>query len=175
MNEELKTLAPKALVLSKIATIRRDNLRTLCNIHGTSALSRRLGYRSPSFLSQMVGPKPAREVTEKSAREFEQRLEMPEGTLDREGWDPTMPEHPVAPQSLMPLPVATPVAADPVTANASVVSDVIRVISAVSASEQVNVSPSKFPDVVAMSFADSMEHGGVPRESFIKQLIHLLK
>ena len=162
------------LVLSRVATIRRDNLRTLCDIHGTAGLARKLGYRSPSFLSQMTGPNPTREVTEKSVREFERRLELKLGTLDNEGWDPTLPEQPVAAPAPVVEPPAAPVPPAP-SNNTSTVADVIRVIGQVSVAENVDVPPAKFADMVALGFADSMDHGGSPRESFIKDLVHLLK
>lgn len=164
MTTPSKPAAKPKLVLSKIATIRRDNLRTLCDIHGAAALARRLGYRTASFMSQMAGPNPSREVTEKSAREIEQVLELKPGTMDIEGWDPTLaPQQPVA---------ETPV--DP-TSNTAVITDVLRLIGKVSEDEHVTVPPLKLPDMVAMTFADAMDRGGVPRESFVKQLVHLLK
>lgn len=167
------TAAP--LVLSKIATVRRDNLRTLCEVNGSAAaLSKKLGYRSASFMSQMIGPNPTREVTEKSAREFEARLALPAGSMDIEGWDGRSPAAQQVPPAGSTSP-ATPPPADGAAPNYGVVADVIRVIGAVSASEGVSVPPVKFPDLVALGFADSMEHGGVPRENYIKQLVQLLK
>lgn len=62
------------------------------------------------------------------------------------------------------------------TANSTaVVSDLTRLIGAVSAAKKVAEPPLKLPDLVAMAFADSVEHGGVPRESFIKDLVLLLR
>lgn len=165
MTTPSKPAAKTPLVLSKTATIRRDNLRTLCDIHGGgAALARKLGYRTPSFMSQMAGPNPSREVTEKSAREIERTLELPLGTMDIENWDPTLREQP-APAASAPT----------VAGSTAVISDVLRLIGQVSEAEQVPVPPLKLPDMVAMTFADAMERGGVPREAFVKQLVHLLK
>src|SRR5213595_2263992 len=64
--------------------VRRDNLRTLIQQHdGPAALARRLGYRNAAFLVQMGGPNPSRPVTERTARDFEQKLGLPAGWLDR--------------------------------------------------------------------------------------------
>lgn len=167
MTTPSKPDAKAPLVLSKIATIRRDNLRTLCDIHGGgAALARKLGYKTASFMSQMAGPRPTREVTEKSARAIEEALELARGTMDIEGWDPTAGAAPVAPAA--PVGAITP-------SNTAVITDVIRLIGQVSESENVTVPPLKLPDMVAMTFADAMDRDGVPRASFVKQLVHLLK
>jgi hypothetical protein len=50
-----------------------------------------------------------------------------------------------------------------------------RSMGVVPATEKVAVQPLKLSDLVAMVFAYSIEHVGVPRESFIKHLKHLLK
>lgn len=62
--------------------IRRKNLRKLMDEHGATVLAKRLGYRSPTFLSQLAGPNPTRQVTEKTARRFEADLGLPTGYLD---------------------------------------------------------------------------------------------
>lgn len=140
-----------------IADTRRTNLRALIEQHGgVSRLSEKLGYRSPSFLVQQAGPNPTREVTEKSARRFEQVLGLEGGTLDRE----TQP------------------AAQPPTNGVSteVISDVIRLVGALMAREQVPVpAPERFADLLALAVTDTLEHGGVPRESHIRSVVRLLK
>ena len=141
-----------------IADIRRANLRTLIEQHGgVSRLSEKLGYRSPSFLVQQAGPNPSREVTEKSARNFEQKLGLEPGTLDRN---------------------ATPasVNAAPVAIDSGVISDVIRLVGALMAREQVPVpAPERFADLPTLAVTDTLEHGGVPRESHIRSVVRLLK
>lgn len=62
----------------EIGEIRRENLRSyIKNNGGPSAVAAALGYSNASFLVQMAGPSPVREVTEKSAREFEKKLSLP--------------------------------------------------------------------------------------------------
>jgi hypothetical protein len=68
----------------EVFKLRRENLRALIRQHeGATSLAKMLGYSSPSYLSQMVGPRPVRQVTEKVARGIEQRLRMPNGWLDK--------------------------------------------------------------------------------------------
>lgn len=142
----------------KITDIRRTNLRNLIEQHGgVSRLSEKLGYNSPSFLVQQAGPNPTREVTEKSARKFEQKLGLPVGVLDQN------PEQTSAQQA-------------PAAIDTGVISDVIRLVGALMAREQVPVpAPERFADLLALAVTDTLEHGGVPRESHIRSVVRLLK
>jgi len=63
--------------------IRVENLRRLIrDSGGPSALAKRLGYSNASFLVQMAGPSPIRQVTEKTARNIESKLGLEPGALD---------------------------------------------------------------------------------------------
>jgi hypothetical protein len=67
-----------------IPDIRRENLRQLFAKHGgPKALSERLSYRSPTFMTQMAGPNPSRHVSERTARSIERALALDPGSLDR--------------------------------------------------------------------------------------------
>jgi hypothetical protein len=62
---------------------RRCNLRHLISkFGGQTELSKELGYATSTYLTQMVGPSPIRGISEKNAREFEQKLGLPEHSLD---------------------------------------------------------------------------------------------
>lgn len=64
--------------------LRRENLREeVAKWGGPTALAKHLNYANGSFLSQMIGPNPTRDVTEKVARSIEQRLGLQDGYLDR--------------------------------------------------------------------------------------------
>lgn len=141
----------------KIAELRRENLRALIEKHGgVSRLAEKLGYASPSFLVQQAGPNPTREVTEKSVRKFERALGLPEGYLDR----------PPEAQEQAPTGPASP----------EVIGDVIRLVGALMQNESIPVpSAQRFTDVIALAVMDTLEHGGVPREGHIRQVVRLLK
>lgn len=64
---------------------RRENLRTLAREWGgPTSLSRKLGHSNGSYLAQLIGPHPSREISEKVAREVEGTLGLPLGWLDAE-------------------------------------------------------------------------------------------
>lgn len=62
---------------------RRENLRRLFDtVGGPTALAKQLGYSNSSFLVQMAGPNPIRQITETTARRFEKQLDLLPGSLD---------------------------------------------------------------------------------------------
>ncbi len=140
----------------EIFEVRRSNLRTIMKTETetATALSKRLGHKHPSFLSQLAGPNPSREITEKVAREFEAKLGLTPGYLDqKEASSAGSVEH----------------------GPADLVAAVVRLAGAVCASEKVQLSMEKFADLVALVFSDANEHDGLPREAHTKQLVRLLK
>lgn len=144
---------------SQINQLRRENLRRVIDQRGgATKVSQQLGYRSASFLSQLVGPKPTREVTEKSARRFESDLGLEQGSLDRPA---------DAPQAA-PATQGAPF-------NVSMVAETLRMLGAVLAAENANLPPQKFADVAALAVEDAGSHGGQPREGHIKALVRLVK
>ena len=62
---------------------RRDNLRELMRTWGgPTSMAKKLGHSNGSYLAQLAGPHPSREVSEKVAREIEGKLGLPLGWLD---------------------------------------------------------------------------------------------
>lgn len=143
--------------VNDIAEIRRDNLRILKTRHGGMKLAEMLGLAQSSFISQMAGPRPTREVTEKTVRTLEKELGMEPGALDR--------------------PLGSPGEAAPVSAeqNIAMVSETIRAIGNICAAEHVDLPTSKLTDIIALAIVDAMEHGGKLREDHIRQVVRLLK
>lgn len=69
--------------LADVNDYRRLHLRELAKTHGgVLSLSEKLGYNNSSFIVQMIGPRPTRYITEKSARKFEAKLHLRPGSLD---------------------------------------------------------------------------------------------
>lgn len=72
--------------LQTLGVARRNNLRALVGddkrYKNKAELASTLGV-SESHLSQMIGPKPIRRVTETTARKFEYKLGLRTGSLDR--------------------------------------------------------------------------------------------
>lgn len=150
---------PKTAVRpTQLAEVRRENLRRLiAERGGANALAKALGYTNASFISQMCGPKPMREVTEKTARSFEAKLGLASGTLDRASGSTASPVAALSP-SEVPLTV-----------------DVIRLVGKVLEDEGMQLGPMRFADVVALALTDTVEHGGKPRPEMIRSVVKLLK
>lgn len=65
--------------------IRRLNLRRLMSEWGGPAsLARKLGHANGSYLAQLAGPNPSRDLSERTAREIESKLGLPSNWLDSE-------------------------------------------------------------------------------------------
>src|SRR5438105_2529020 len=127
--------------------VRRDNLRTLIHQHdGPAALARRLGYRNAAFLVQMAGPNPSRPVTERTARDFEDKLGLPAGWLDR-----TVPSAPVAGEA-----PSRPI-------DSALVTEVLRLVAESCETMGVTLAHARFADVVALLYTEALEEQRLPR------------
>lgn len=125
---------------------RRNNLRALIQQHeGATPLAKALGYGSPSYLSQMVGPHPTRQVTEKVARTIERRLLLPTGWLDT------------------PLPDYQP------RVDEGQVRETVLLVGQVLRETGTNATPEQFAELVALMH----ERGGTD-ETYLRRLILLI-
>lgn len=83
-----KTRPTAENILKAVGLHRRNNLRAMVGegkAYATQVdLANALGI-TDSYLSQMVGPKPIRRITETTARKFEYRLKLKAGALDVAG------------------------------------------------------------------------------------------
>lgn len=114
--------------------VRRENLRRLINESGgPSALAKRLGYSNASFLVQMAGPKPMRQVTEKTARSFEEKLGLPSGYFESATETPQV--------------------------GATV--EVIRLVGKLLEDEGVALPPVKFAELVAFALTERPSHDSI--------------
>lgn len=141
--------------MSDIFTTRRENLRKLiAGWPGTlDAFAKQVGYANVAFLSQMTGPNPTREVTERTARKIESSLGLPSGMLDTEDETPSITAKPL---------------------DKVLLSEVLHVTA-----EEVEKSGTKLPyvkvaDIATLAFSDAETNGKV-RIDYIRQLIALVK
>ncbi|CAB4124535.1 hypothetical protein UFOVP61_15 [uncultured Caudovirales phage] len=133
-----------------IFEIRRANLRKLSTQWGgPTTLSKRLGYSNGSFIAQLAGPHPSREVSEKVARGIEATLALPTGWLD--GVKPDRP----------------PIDDDTLAQS-------VRAVAVAVEASKTKPSPDQFAELVAMTYEHSVTHGGCD-ESYINRLVRLLK
>lgn len=71
--------------MRSIYELRRENLRELTRTWGgPTSLAKKLGHTNGSYLAQLAGPHPSREISEKVAREMEAKLGLPTGWMDQE-------------------------------------------------------------------------------------------
>lgn len=132
---------------------RRANLRALAEQWGgVGKLAKKLGYANASFVVQMCGPSPMRDVTERTARRVEVTLELPKLWLD---------------STHAPGPATGP----------AVDADVIALLhSAAAIVEEMGVviGPTKFAEVVALAYERFVSTGRVDT-NYIKSILNLLK
>lgn len=70
--------------MQSVYEIRRENLRVLMSQWGgPTSLSKKLGHANGSYLAQLAGPNPSRDMSERTARTIEQTLKLPLGWLDQ--------------------------------------------------------------------------------------------
>lgn len=162
----LKRRAQGRATIATGSETRRANLRRLMDQMGTNQLARSLGYANASFLNQMAGPNPIRGVTEKTARRFEAALGMPQGTLDE-------------PMVLEPAPSVSAngeaFSSPSQGASVDLTADVIRLVGRLFDEEGVDLSVSRFADVVALAVMDAVEHENHARPEHVRSLVRLVK
>jgi hypothetical protein len=131
---------------------RRENLRRLIEQwNGPAALAAKLGYKTASFMVQMAGPNPTREVTEKTARKIEDDLGLPAGWLD--GKPDTRPSPGV---------------------DTNQVAEIIRLVGHTAEEMGVKLPNTKLADVVALVYSDAQTNKTL-RVEYLQQLLRLLK
>lgn len=129
--------------------IRRENMRQLVKEWGGPlALSMKLGYANASYIVQLAGPHPTREISEKTARGVEERLALSAGWMDVEHKGRA------------------------VTINETQVAHVVRAVAAVLEDAKVDLAPSPFGEIVALVYEHSQLVGRID-EDYIKRLVSL--
>ena len=150
-----------------ILEIRRENLRALAAALSTTGLAKKLGYRHPSFISQMIGPNPTREITEKSARSYERKLNLEGGYLDR---------LPLSNGSVASIGETMGCfTSDQIKRINDMLAEVIQLVGNILQIEEITLPPSRLADLLTLAVGDAMEHNCAPRESQLKQMVKLLK
>jgi hypothetical protein len=133
---------------------RRSNLRNLIEQwYGPLALAKKLGYTNASFLVQMCGPNPTREVTEKTARKTEQALGLPAGWMD------DAPGHNEKASRI----------------DMGLVSLVIRTVMQAAEENGLKLLPDKLGDIVSLVYADAASNNSIVRPDYVQSIIKLTK
>jgi len=133
-----------------IYEVRRENLRKLMSQWGgPTTMAARLGHSNGSFLAQLAGPHPSRDISERVARGMEAKLKLPLGFLDA-----TQPQRPPLDDDML--------------------ARSVRAVAAAVEAGKARPTPDQFAELVAMAYDDSVARGGCD-ESYINRLVSLLK
>jgi hypothetical protein len=133
---------------------RKRNLKLLVQQwDGPTNLAKKLGYAGPSYVSQMVSGN--RPITEKAARQIEDKASLPTGWLDQDNRPPGKNGRPAA-------------------VDTDLISRIITTIGTVLEEEGVQLHPSKFSELVALVYEDAATHGRTD-DAFVSRLVRLLK
>ena len=139
-----------------IQAARRAALKKLVtDYEGMNALARQLGLAKGAYISQLLVDPPHRSLSEKTARKWEQTLNLPAGWMDRGGVTPGM-------------------AAAAAAVDALVLTKVIAAVNEAVADQKVSITPAKLADVIVMQYTDALALGTVNVER-IRTLIGFLK
>jgi hypothetical protein len=141
--------------------VRRNNLRQLAaEWGGPTMLALKLGHASGSFMSQIAGPHPRRDISEKVARKIERTLKLQRGWLDVDRRRGAPAGNSTAP---------SPTAVDPdllVSVTQAVLFEVQQADG--------KAMMAKVPELVSLAYKHASDAGAVDA-SFIRHLIRLLK
>ncbi len=130
---------------------RRVNLRALINQWGgPTSMSRKLGHANGSYIAQIAGPHPSRDISEKTAREIESKLGLPVGWMDQ--------DHPASGQQL----------------NDQALTEVVRAVATTLRDTGLRPDPEIYGTLVQLAY-DRAKLTGRIDEHYIQKLIILAR
>lgn len=177
---------------------RRQNLRKIAQQYGgVTPLAQLLGYTNASFVVQMIGPSPMRQVSEANARKYEQTLGLLPMSLDTPVQIPESdlvdPDEIKARQSSnyykgkVPDEIREGVVRQSKAQsrinqlNSSSlmsreqVADLVSMVSKVCSESHVDVPTNKFADIIALTLLNKGATTGTASEDYVKMLVSLTK
>lgn len=136
--------------MRSVYDLRRDNLRTLIQQWGgPTSLAKKLGHANGSYIAQLAGPNPSREISEKVGRDVESKLGLPIGWLDHE----QSGAHPVDDEALAAC---------------------VRAVAAEIRDLGLKPDPDAYANLVGLAYEHTKLLGRVD-EPFIKRIVRLAK
>ena len=137
--------------MKSVFDIRRDNLRKLMEQWGgPTSLSQKLGHSNASYMAQLAGPRPTREVSEKTARDVERKLGLSSGWMDK------------------------PHKGLPGQPDTNTLIEVMALVQDVLDAEGVKANKSKLAELVALVYERQQETSAEER-AYARRLVLLLK
>jgi hypothetical protein len=136
--------------MKSVYDVRRANLRALVRQWGgPTSLAKKLCHANGSYVAQLAGPNPSRDVSEKVARDMELKLGLPVGWLDQEHGE----ERQLDEESL---------------------SDCVRAVAAALRDAGHRATPDQMADLAALCYEHAKLTGRID-EAFILKLVRLTK
>lgn len=137
--------------MSSVFEIRRDNLRRLMEQWGgPTSLAKKLAHANGSYLAQLAGPHPTRDVSEKTAREIEHKLQLPDRWMDHKHKGP------------------------PGQPDTGTLIDIIATVRDALDSEGVKAQRAKVEELVNLVYEHGQQEGTVGTD-YLRRLIKLMK
>lgn len=137
--------------MSSVFDIRRDNLRRLMEQWGgPTSLAKKLGHSNGSYIAQLAGPHPTRDVSEKVAREIELKLGIPTGWMDHKHKGP------------------------PGRPDTGLLIDVVATVKDAIDAAGVRAPRPKIENLVNLVYERAQEEGGLNTD-YMRRLIELMK
>ncbi len=137
--------------MKSVYDVRRENLRALMKTWGgPTSLAKKLGHTNGSYLAQIAGPHPRREISEKVAREIEGKLGLAIGWLDQAQANRTG------------------------KVNDKALADCVRAVAAVLRDAGLRPDPDAYATLVQLVY-DRSKLTGTLDEDFVKQLVGLIR
>lgn len=169
-----------------VQDFRRQNLRNIAKQYGgVTPLSQLLGYTNASFIVQMIGPNPMRQISEANARKYEKALDLIENSLDAPveipdeevvNGDDIRTRQSTMYRKLKGLPVAAPAPAHITSDMMSreQLADIVSMVGRICGEANANISTNKFSDIIALTLLNKID-SKKDSEDFVKQLVSLTK
>lgn len=130
---------------------RRENLRRLIGQWGgPTSLSKKLGHANGSFIAQIAGPNPRREISERTARSIESALGLAIGWLDQ--------DHPGGQHQL----------------NDAALAEVVKAVATCLRDANLRPGPEVYASLVQLAYDRTKLLGRID-EPFINQIIGLTR
>lgn len=137
--------------MATVFELRRESLRRLMQQWGgPTSLAKKLGHSNGSYIAQLAGPHPTRDVSEKVAREIEHKLQLPDAWMDR------------------------PHRGEPGQPETGLLIDVVAAVKDMIDSEGIKMTKSNLADMVDLVYERSSEAGAVDL-AYLRRLIKLIK
>ena len=138
--------------MSSIFEVRRDNLRRLTDQWGgPTSLAKKLGHSNGSYLAQLAGPHPTRDLSEKVAREIERKLQLPDGWMDH----------------LHKAPPGQP--------DTGLLIDAVAIVRDVLDAEGAKAQRAQVEELVALAYEHALANQGHIDTGYVRRLVRLVK